>query len=459
MQQPGAFLTTRHLRFLIALSRYEVMILTCSSFLPSEALKPPVRAALRRLPVAIRSSRSPGSAGLLIVLASLGLLWGSGLGRAADVLDSEVDAFNVRIGTQTFDPRYQFSTNPALVETAEAIRDMGSNILKFYMGKGFGRQYPGIVLPPSVTNLLTLAREEPSCRRIFDMNFRHYLIWTYCFGGSDAGWRDGFSSHERQKEYHEVNAFARYLLTRYNHSGKSFYLGHWEGDWYLLPGYNTSTNPSPAAIQGMIDWLNTRQAAVDDAMREVPHESVAVYHYTEVNRVRDAMLNGPSSNQRLVNAVLPYITNLDFVSWSSYDGMNLGTNDLYATLDYIEAHLSPNKAASIPGKRVLIGEYGWGGSASLAAQEPLTRAYLQKLLPWSPRFILFWEMYDNENKAFCLIDKTGRQTPCYFLHQRLISSAKLQVARFKERHGRLPTDSEFAALLTPLLNRPLRSEP
>jgi hypothetical protein len=414
-----------------------------------------MRANKTRLLFPASGSKSPLWLGLLCVVAGMILFCGSARVAAAVLRDAEVDASNVRVGTQTFGPRYHFSTNNVLVETAEAIRGLGSDLLKFYMGKGFGEQYPGSVLPASVTNLQTLARDEPSCRRVLDMDFRHYVIWTYCFAGTDAWWSDGFSASERQKEYDEVNAFARYLLTSYNHSGKSFYLGHWEGDWYLLPAYNTAVNPSSKAIQGMIDWLNTRQSAVDDAMRDVPHQNVAVYNYTEVNRVRDAMVNGPSNNQRLVNAVLPNVTNLDFVSWSSYDGMDLSAADLHATLDYIQAHLPPNKAAVIPGKRVWVGEYGWGGSASSAAQEPLTRAYLRKLLPWAPRFVLFWEMYDNENKAFWLIDKTGAKTPCYFLHQRLINKSKLLSARFKETNGRLPTDSEWSALLTPVLNQPL----
>lgn len=374
---------------------------------------------------------------------------------AAVLSDPAVDAYNVRVGTQTFGVRYQFTTNTPLVETAEAILAMGSDVLKCFFGRSIGGQYPGITLPASVTNLMTLARDEPSCRRVLDLPFRHYVLWTYCFAESGGWWSDGFSTSERLKEYAEIYSFTRHLLTNYNNSGKSFYLGHWEGDWYLLPGYDASTNPSPTRIQGMIDWLNTRQVAIDTALHDVPHTNVWIYQYTEVNRVRDAMVNGPTNNQRLVNTVLPYVTNLDFVSWSSYDGMNLGAADLQATLDYIEAHLATRKAPSIPGRRVWIGEYGWGGSKTSAEQEPLTRAYLGRLLPWGVRFILFWEMYDNEGKAFWLIDDTGAKTPCYSLHQRFLNRARLLVARFQETHARLPDDAEFAALVTPLLNQPL----
>src|SRR5689334_11186478 len=79
------------------------------------------------------------------LLAAFGLVFGCRAALGAPRLhDTEVDAFNVHIGTQTFGPRYHFSTNSALLETAEAIRDLGSDVVKFYMGKEMARQYPGL---------------------------------------------------------------------------------------------------------------------------------------------------------------------------------------------------------------------------------------------------------------------------------------------------------------------------
>ena len=191
-------------------------------------------------------------------------------------------------------------------------------------------------------------------------------------------------------------------------------------------------------------------------MRTIPHTNVAVFVYTEVNRVRDAMINGSGSNQRLVNQVLPAVTNLDFVSWSAYDGQDLPASELTRTLNYIESQLSTNKSAAIPGKRVFVGEYGWGGSLSSTAQEPRTRAYVQRLLEWGTPFVLFWEIYNNEaGKSFWLIDSSGRRTPCYDFHQRFANRARLEVARFRQDHARVPNDAEFSALLSPILDAPL----
>ena len=46
------------------------------------------------------------------------------------IYSPEVETFNYILGTQTFAPSYQFTDQTELVETAQAIYDMGSNILK-----------------------------------------------------------------------------------------------------------------------------------------------------------------------------------------------------------------------------------------------------------------------------------------------------------------------------------------
>lgn len=366
--------------------------------------------------------------------------------------DPDVDAYNLRLGTQTFAGLYQFTTNTLLVETAQAIQGMGSDVIKFYMGPEFPKQYR-ITLPGTIGTLTALARDEPSCRKVFDMPFRHYIVWAYPF--TAGWWADGYSSTEKQKEYTEIYALTRYFLTNYNGSGKTFYLGHWEGDWHLLGGYDATKNPTGTAIQGMRDWLNNRQRAVDDAKRDVAHTNVDVFNYTEVNRVRDAMGSNPAVQQRVVNMVVPFVPELDFVSWSSYDGQDLTTGVIHATLSYIEANMSTNKAASITGRRVWVGEYGWGGVRPPSQQEPGTRVYTRQLLIWGCRFALFWEIYNNEtNRNFCLIDPQGKTTPSYDMHQRYYNAARLALARFKEANGRLPSSTEFTnVVVLPILSR------
>lgn len=407
----------------------------------------------------------PSAAGARSLWLCALLVCASGLpGRAATLSSPTVDAYNVRVGTQTFNGLYHFTTNTLLVETAQAIRSMGSETLKMELAEGFAGQY-GITLGPQITNLVTLARDEPSCRQVFDMNFRHYVLWTYAFSTTVPDWDNGYvSGSDQAKDYREFYDLTRYLLTNYNNSGKTFYLGHWEGDGYLTRG-NFATNPTPAMVQGFINYLNNRQKAIDDAKQATSFTNVNVFGYAEANRVRDAMNNNPGSNIRMINAVIPYVTNLDYVSYSSYDMQRLDDASKTATLDYMEAHLPTNKARLIPGERIWIGEYGYANAGDTPAQqEPETRAYIRFLLNYGRRgipYILFWEIYDNEKnsdgsyKYFYLIDPAGNQAPCYELHQRYINNARLLTAQFLETNGRLPDDAEFVAMVTPMLNAPL----
>lgn len=380
---------------------------------------------------------------------------------AATLSDPAVDAYNVRVGTETFNAMYKFTPNTALVETAQAITNLGSDTIKLYLASNTSGQ-EGVTLAANVTNLITLARDCPSYHQVFDMPFRHFIMWAYPFANSDEWWGSGYNTTAGAKDYREMYDVTRYFLTNYNNSGKTFYLGHWEGDGYLkVNGW--TTNPSAATITGMIGWLNNRQKAVDDAKAATVYTNVNVFNYAECNRVRDAMNNGTNNNQRVINYVVPYVTNLDYLSYSSYDAQNLSTSDLYTTLNYMQARLPTNKAGSVPGGRIWIGEYGWG-SQSTAAQEPLIRAYIQRLLGWSSGgqslpFILYWEMYSNFNSGggtnYCLIDYLNHKAPAWYLHNYFFNAGRLLAAQFKEANGRLPTDAEFTSLVSPLLNQPL----
>ena len=63
------------------------------------------------------------------------------------------------LGTQTFGVRYQFTSKTRLVETAEAIHAMGSDILKCYLGRDYTKQY---AMPQnSDINSLTVRTTDP----------------------------------------------------------------------------------------------------------------------------------------------------------------------------------------------------------------------------------------------------------------------------------------------------------
>jgi len=356
-----------------------------------------------------------------------------------------VDAYNYVLGTQTIGVKYGFTDQTRLVETAERIREMGSNILKICMSKTYcGGDY-SLPKRDDVRSLADLAKNEPSFRAVLDMPFAYTLIWAYGF--SSGGWEDGLSEEERTSEYKEMHALAVYLLSRYEGSGKTFLIGHWEGDWHLLRGYDAQKAPSAQAIAGMIDWLNVRQKAIDDAKRDVAAKGVHLYQYTEVNLVQ----KGIRGQACLTTDVLPH-TRVDYVSYSSYDTINAHAGKagsaLPEALDFIESKLPPKRG--LEGKRVFIGEYGFPleQTQTPEKQDQYSRDVCLAALDWGCPFVLYWELYCNENpdgrhRGFWLIDDKNRKQPFYVTLQDYYQQSRRFVSEFKSQQGRLPTDAEY----------------
>ena len=379
-------------------------------------------------------------------LAPLLLLLVAGM---ADILPaaepSTVDRFNYILGTQAIGGKYQFTSQDPLVEAAEVIRTMGASCMKFDL-RPKPKQYP------SAHSLLELAREEPNHRKVLDMPFVNFQLWAEPFAGTS--WKQGFSKAHAKLEYQEIYALVVHLLKAYSGTGKTFYLGHWEGD-NLLRGSISKTadaQMTPESVQGMIDWLTTRQRAVDDAKRDTPHQDVQVWHYTELNHPTISMREGRPT---LVNQVLPHVP-VDFVSYSAYDVTNEPKpEEIKAVLDYIESKLKSK--SGIPGRRVFIGEYGYSvfhnGKPHHSPQEQdrLSRLTILAALEWGCPFILYWELYNNELEAdgrqrgFWMIDDKGVKQPVYETHRLYYQWARQFVAELITRTGKPPAEAEFRA--------------
>ncbi|MCL2649255.1 MAG: hypothetical protein FWD61_20030 [Phycisphaerales bacterium] len=357
-----------------------------------------------------------------------------------------VERFDYVISTQTIGASYQFTSEPRLVETAKAIREMGATAIKFSL---FKRDMKPEEHPERYKTLTELAAKEPSFRQVFDMPFGHFLIWAYSLSEdrnrppSDA--RDG-----------EIYDLACHLLKTYDRSGKTFYIGHWEGDWELR-GKEHSKFPTPEAIEAKIRWLNRRQKAIDDARRDTPHRDVDVFCYVEANRVFDAIKGKPS----IANDLLP-ACNPDFVSYSAWDAMesNIPTDKLgehlTEALNYLDSKL-PAKPA-ITGKRVFVGEYGFPRRKyAPEVQVARSREVMKAAIRWGCRFCLYWELYNNEvddqgQRGFWLIDDKNVKQPVYFLHREFLAKGREYVADFHVKNKRFPSDVEFRAAAISWLN-------
>ncbi|MGJ8643538.1 MAG: hypothetical protein ACSHX9_09040 [Luteolibacter sp.] len=363
-----------------------------------------------------------------------------------------IDPFNYVLGTQSIGIRYQFTEQTGLVETAEQIQGMGSNLLKIALNPKYcGADY-SLPKRDDIGSLVELAIKEPSFKALLHMPFGYYQLWAYAF--SSGSWDDGISEEEKQAEYKEIYDLSKYLLSAYGGTGKTFLLGHWEGDWHLHHNYNGRKPLPDVAFQSMVDWLNIRQKAVEDAKRNVPESDVKLYHYTEVCLVDKAMKGGKS----LVNNVLPH-TQVDFVSYSAYDILGWGgkkqiqepqqmRDRIHQALDYIESKL-PEKP-SISGKRVFIGEYGFAQNRvkSAEVQDVLSLAVATAGIEWGCPYVLYWEMYcnevkDEEHEGFWLIDNQNRKQPFYFTLQDYYREIRQIAEEFEQENNRPMNEEEF----------------
>ncbi|WDE08664.1 cellulose binding domain-containing protein [Thalassomonas viridans] len=388
---------------------------------------------------------------------------------------ASLDNFNMMLGTQTINPGYSFTDDGSLVETAKAIRAMGSNLLKIALSTS---QYPELNGQGLEYQFKRIVAEIPEFRQVLAMDFSYYMLWV-----EDSGsWMDnqGMSEDELTWQYDKIYDLTKYLLTQYNGTGKTFMLGNWEGDWNFIQdadGVRDVNNSvaNPQRIQGLIDWLNIRQKAVDDAKASVAHNNVNVLHYVEVNRVADAI----AGKARITNTVLPYV-NVDLVSYSAYDvtteerhaDFNTMRTELTGALDFIESKL-PDKEGIPFNKRVFIGEYGFAeswfsdwGERSGEVQDDLSRNVVKAALDWGTPFVLNWQMYGNEYdsymgdyKGYWLIDNKNTKKPIYYTFSEFYAQAQAYLVEYQNAYNRLPSEEEYRVKALSLLEADTETAP
>lgn len=352
--------------------------------------------------------------------------------NSPDKIERNVDNYNYVLGTQAICPSYKFTKQSDLSELGGRILAMGSNMIKIETGD------------TAVHKLL----DEYGGR------FKYVFMWYRKYNLHQAVFYDGLSEEEKQEDYNACYNFAKTLLEKYNGSGIEFYIGNWETDWYYINGYDVNVKEVDDTVtKAMIEWINNRQQAVDDAKRDTDYSNVEVWNYLEVNRTQDAF---EKNYDRVVNNVLPY-ANVDYVSYSAYDCQKLSAYKIRKTINKINK-LLPEKD-NISGSRVFIGEFARPSSDFNYDDEAYTKANLEilsKFLSCNVKFVLFWQMYCNEKPAdgrcrgYWLVDDNGNETALYKAFQSMLSQGHEYVAKYQKKHGKLPSEGKYRAYLRTL---------
>ena len=296
------------------------------------------------------------------------------------------------IGVTHVSGKYYLTGKDFLNEGADQILALGSRVIKVWLHKP-QQSYPFNSQWPETDSPIEIA-QSPYFKDLFNKPMTTYILM--CFStGADAGyWRKGLTKDWKLLEQQQFYDLAKYLLTTYKGTGKTFVLQHWEGDWLIRGSYNGKADPTPEAIRAMIEWLNARQNGVNQARQEAGSTGVRVYHAAEVNRVVDSMREGKPN---VVNKVLPH-TRLDLVSYSAWDSVTAHYENpqvFREALDFIAANMPDSP--DFGDRNVYVGEFGMSENKFSPAQiQTAIPNAVKTALDWGCPYILYWQLYCNE---------------------------------------------------------------
>lgn len=296
-------------------------------------------------------------------------------------------------GVAHVDGKYYLTSEDFLDEGADQVLTTGSRVIKLYLTP---KRYPWNSDWGTSPHSLVEMAKRPYFQSVFSKPFKTYILTAYSMGRGDHYWVTGISAEQAQDETRQFYDLTKYLLTTYRGTGKTFVLQHWEGDWALRSHspkhYDATYVPTPEAVKGMIDWLNARQAGINQARAEIKDTDVHVYGVTEVNRVEDSMAGKPG----VANSVLPYTT-VDLASYSCYDCLDTPEH-LSQAVDYIAAHLPSTAAFGQNPHSVYLGEFGYpeNGKEGAAGLNRRINNAVQVVQEKGLRWAAFWDVYCNE---------------------------------------------------------------
>ena len=298
------------------------------------------------------------------------------------------------VGVTHVDGKYHLTENDFLNEGADQILGLGSRVIKVWFHNpsksySFNSQWP-------VAESMVETAESPYFKELFGKPFTTYIMMCFSKGRGAAYFRSGITAEQKLDEQRQFYELTRHLLTTYRQTGKTFVLQHWEGDWLIRSSYNGKVDPTPEAIEGMIGWLNARQAGVERARREIGTNGVSVYHAAEVNRVVGSMREGQAN---LVNKVLPH-TKLDLVSYSAWDATSEHARDpnvFREALDFIAANMPDSP--SFGNRNVYVGEFGMPENEFSAERiREMIPDVVRTAVDWGCPYVVYWQLYCNELK-------------------------------------------------------------
>jgi uncharacterized protein (TIGR03437 family) len=151
---------------------------------------------------------------------------------------------------------------------AERVAEIGSRTIHVFLGT---RDVYRIV-PPTVTDLVAIAKLQPYDKLFHDPRFKTIMLTTFSRAAIDDNWADGFTAAEYAAERDEMQRLGEYLLTNPAFAGKTFIIFNWEADnaLYLLRNKRS-------AWDAYRDWLKSRVEGIKLAKARNPNSPVKLF--------------------------------------------------------------------------------------------------------------------------------------------------------------------------------------
>ena len=305
------------------------------------------------------------------------------------------------LGVTHASSQYYLTDEPILIEGAKQLLELGTQCIKLWFVKPLSSYMFNSDWNPNADSYdyVSLAK-TPYFKEVFNMDFKVYSLEAT---GRVINWRDGLTPQEAETVFNMNYNLAKHFLTEYAGTGKTFIIQNWEGDGHLS-AESLTADEQKVAIQGMIDWANTRQSAIEKARKDFGCNDVAVVHAFEFNYVKVTNKQPPY----VIDEVVPY-TNCDLYSYSSYTSGKTEDvlDDIYMRLEYIKEK-APDSVL-YGENNIMIGEFGYDERSSHtnqgwnltvseetdSKQKYMVQQQLERLFEIGINYIFYWQLYCN----------------------------------------------------------------
>ena len=337
------------------------------------------------------------------------------------------------LGATTTNSRYWFTDKPIMIEGADELLEMGTKCIKvWFSSKKYIDSYVQNTDWPECNSLVDLLKTD-SFQYILNAPFVTYAFESTGVFGIQGDLGKGFSAKDLELIEEQHYEAAKYLLTEYRGTNKTFVFQNWEGD-NALSFKTVSYENRASRVKAMIDSERAKQNGITRARDEIGLDGVVVAGCTEVNYVP------PDENKfpLAIDIVVPHL-NMDLYSISSWGTKEPGREPLMQTrLEYILSKAPPSELYG--NRNIMIGEFGMyerscgfptcTDEGSGLVQLESVRRQLEYAFKVGVANIFYWQLYDNnlqdgvtladdekavesQLKGAWLIRNDGTKTPTY----------------------------------------------